>query len=150
MFSTSCHYGLQAMIYIAAINTEGENVDLKQIATEQDIPKHFLSKILQLLVKNGLLNSMKGPTGGFHLSRPADEITLIEVIDAIDGMGVFTQCGIGFKQCNDDHPCPIHNDYKKVRAKIQGLFETKTLKELSEDVKSGDSIVSLGRPLQND
>jgi Rrf2 family transcriptional regulator, iron-sulfur cluster assembly transcription factor len=150
MFSTSCHYGLQAMIYIALHSTDGKNVDLGQIAEKQEIPKHFLSKILQMLVKNGLLNSMKGPTGGFSLSRPADDITLIEVIDAIDGLDVFTQCGIGFKKCDDDHPCPIHNEYKHVRNNIRELFENKTLLELSEDIKSGESIVSLGKPLSKD
>jgi len=150
MFSTSCHYGLQAMIYIALHSTNDKNVDLGQIAEKQDIPKHFLSKILQMLVKNGLLNSMKGPTGGFSLSRPADEITLIEVIDAIDGLDVFTQCGIGFKRCDDDHPCPIHHEYKQVRNNIRELFENKTLLELSEDIESGDSIVSLGKPLNKD
>jgi len=150
MFSTSCHYGLQAMIYIALHSTNDKNVDLGQIAEKQEIPKHFLSKILQMLVKNGLLNSMKGPTGGFSLSRPAEEITLIEVIDAIDGLDVFTQCGIGFKRCDDNHPCPIHHEYKRVRNNIRELFENKTLLELSEDIKSGDSIVSLGKPLKKD
>lgn len=150
MFSTSCHYGLQAMIYIALHSTNDKNVDLGQIAEKQEIPKHFLSKILQMLVKRGLLNSMKGPTGGFSLKRPADEITLIEVIDAIDGLDVFTQCGIGFKRCDDDHPCPIHNEYKQVRNNIRELFETKTLLELSEDIKRGDSIVSLGKPISKD
>jgi Rrf2 family protein len=145
MFSTSCHYGLQAMIFIALHATENENVGLSRIAKEQDIPKHFLSKILQMLVKNKLLVSMKGPTGGFNLSRPASKITLIEVIDAIDGLDVFNKCGIGFKQCSDKHPCPIHHDYKKVRNRIQKLFETKTLQELAEDVESGDNIISLGK-----
>ncbi|NBC65716.1 MAG: Rrf2 family transcriptional regulator [Bacteroidetes bacterium] len=133
------------MIFIALHATENENVGLSRIAKEQDIPKHFLSKILQMLVKNKLLVSMKGPTGGFNLSRPASKITLIEVIDAIDGLDVFNKCGIGFKQCSDKHPCPIHHDYKKVRNRIQKLFETKTLQELAEDVESGDNIISLGK-----
>ncbi len=143
MFSKSCHYGLQAMIYIALKSTGGKNVDLTQIATELDIPKHFLSKILQQLVKNQLLQSMKGPTGGFRLSRPSDQITLVQIINAIDGLDIFNQCGIGFKDCDDDHPCPIHHDYKVVRNRIQHLFETKTLLELTEDIESGDSIISL-------
>lgn len=150
MFSTSCHYGLQAMIYIALHASEDNNVELNKIAGEQHIPKHFLSKILQLLVKNKLLVSMKGPTGGFNLNRPPEEITLIEVVEAIDGLDMFTQCGIGLKRCDDSHPCPIHHDYKKIRDRIQKLFETKTLRELSEEVQSGDSIVSLGKPLGND
>ena len=145
MFSTSCHYGLQGILYIAMHSTDGKNVDLKQIADEQNIPKHFLSKILQQLVKNNLLVSMKGPTGGFRLNRDANDITLIEVIDAIDGLGVFTKCGIGFKQCNDANPCPIHDEYKKVRSQVEKLFSTKTLHELTEDVKRGESIISLGK-----
>ena len=150
MFSTSCHYGLQAMIYIALHSTKDKNVDLGQISEELDIPKHFLSKILQILVKQNLLISMKGPTGGFKLNRDSKDITLIEIIDAIDGLEIFTQCGIGFKKCNDSHPCPIHHDYKKVREKVKSLFKEKSLYQLTEDIKTGDSIVSLGKPVKRD
>jgi len=150
MFSTSCHYGLQAMIYIALHSTKDKNVDLGQISEELDIPKHFLSKILQILVKQKLLISMKGPTGGFKLNRDPKDITLIEIIDAIDGLEIFTQCGIGFKKCNDSHPCPIHHDYKKVREKVKSLFKEKSLYQLTEDIKTGDSIVSLGKPVKRD
>lgn len=148
MFSTSCHYGLQAMIYIALHSSQEEHVDLKQIASEQDIPKHFLSKILQILVKHKILLSMKGPKGGFRLSRPADEITLIQIIEAIDGLDVFTQCGIGFKKCDDDHPCPIHHEFKPVRARVEKLFKEKTLQELTEDIENGESFVSLTNPMR--
>ena len=150
MFSTSCHYALQAMIFIALHASEDENIGLKRIADEQDIPKHFLSKILQLLVKHKLLVSMKGPTGGFNLNQPAEKIALIEIIEAIDGLDIFNQCGIGFKRCNDEHPCPIHQDYKKVRNQVEDLFRHKTLKELVQDVENGDSIVSLGKPMKQE
>lgn len=143
MFSTSCHYGLQAMLYIAYHHTEDKNIELKQIAEDQGIPKHFLSKILQQLVRHDLLVSMKGPTGGFRLNLPAADITLIEIVDAIDGLGIFTQCGIGFKECDDDQPCPIHNDFKGVRNQVRELFESKSLKDLVEDVNLGNSIVGL-------
>lgn len=141
MFSTSCHYALQAMLYIALHSKKDQNIDLSQIAEKQNIPKHFLSKILQSLVKNRLLVSMKGPTGGFRLSRDADDISLIEVVDAIDGLDIFTQCGIGFKRCNDDNPCPIHTDFKRVREQIKELFQSKSLLELTNDVKLGKSII---------
>ncbi|TVR15263.1 MAG: Rrf2 family transcriptional regulator [Balneolaceae bacterium] len=150
MFSTSCHYGLQAMIYIALHSTKDKNVDLGQISAELDIPKHFLSKILQMLVKEKLLTSMKGPTGGFNLNHHPKEITLIQIIDAIDGLDVFTQCGIGFKKCNDSQPCPIHHDFTKVREKVKRLFQEKSLQQLTEDIKTGDSIVSLGKPVKRD
>ncbi len=143
MFSTSCHYGLQAMLYIAMHSSEDKNVGLKVIAEGQDIPRHFLSKILQQLVKNNLLLSMKGPTGGFSLAKAPEKITLIKIIEAIDGLGVFNKCGIGFKQCNDKKPCPIHDEYKKVRQQVENLFSSKNLQDLIEDVKEGNSIISI-------
>lgn len=143
MFSTSCHYGLQAMLYIAMHSSKDKNVELKVIAEEQDIPRHFLSKILQQLVKNNLLLSMKGPTGGFKLAKSSEDTTLIDIVAAIDGLGVFNKCGIGFKQCNDKAPCPIHDEYKKVRTEVENLFRSKNLQDLIEDVREGNSIISI-------
>ncbi len=145
MFSASCHYGLQAMFYIALHSSSDKNVELTEIAREQDIPKHFLSKILQLLVREKLLYSMKGPTGGFRLTRAPDEITLIEIVDAIDGLDIFHQCGIGFKSCDDQNPCPIHHDYKVIRERVNNLFSTKTLEALKEEVQNGGSIISISQ-----
>lgn len=143
MFSASCHYGLQAMFYIASHSTQEKNVDLNTIANEQNIPKHFLSKILQMLVKNKLLISMKGPNGGFRLSRPPESITLIEIVKAIDGLDIFNQCGIGFRECQEDDPCPIHTDYKKIRDRVRYLFDNKTLESLTDDVFNGDGFANI-------
>ena len=143
MFSTTCHYGLQAMLYLAVHGSDAKNVDLKQIAEEQDIPRHFLSKILQNLVREGLVVSMKGPTGGFRLKKPANEISLLQIVDAIDGMEIFTQCGLGLKKCNDAKPCPIHVEYKQARNRVEQLFRTETLQKLKDDVERGESFISL-------
>jgi Rrf2 family protein len=147
MFSTSCQYGLQGMLYIAMHSSKDDNVGLIEIAENQEIPRHFLSKILQQLVKAGLLESMKGPNGGFKLSKKPEKITLLQIIKAIDGLDVFTQCGIGFKKCSDDHPCPIHHDYKKVRDKVYELFKKKTLKEVIYEAEHGEGIISLNKKL---
>lgn len=133
------------MFYIASNSTKEINVDLNTIANEQDIPKHFLSKILQLLVKNKLLISMKGPNGGFRLSRPADSITLIEIVEAIDGLDIFNQCGIGFRECDESDPCPIHTDYKRIRDRVRYLFEHKTLDALTKDVLGGDILANISK-----
>ena len=143
MFSTTCHYALQAMLYIAYHHSDDQNIELKIIAEKQKIPKHFLSKILQMMVKKKLLLSMKGPTGGFRLSRDPEEIRLIEIVDATDGLEVFTQCGIGFKKCNDEKPCPIHNDFKKIRNQVKNLFENTSLMQMVEEVKNGKSVIGL-------
>jgi Rrf2 family protein len=101
---------------------------------------------LQLLVKHKLLVSMKGPTGGYKLNRPADEICLLEIVEAIDGLDIFRQCGIGFRKCNPDKPCPIHTDYKKIRDKVYKLFEEKTLVALNEEIKNGQSMGEIVKP----
>lgn len=132
------------MIFLALHYSENKNIDLNSIAEELDIPKHFLSKVLQMLVKHKLLVSMKGPNGGFRLRREPDKTFLIEIIKAIDGLDIFNQCGIGFKKCDDNHPCPIHSEFKNVRNRVQKLFEQKTLQELADDVENGESFVSLG------
>lgn len=147
MFSTSCQYGLQGMLYIAMHSSKDDNVGLIEIAENQEIPRHFLSKILQQLVKAGLLESMKGPNGGFKLSKKPEKITLLQIIKAIDGLDIFTQCGIGFKKCSDDHPCPIHHDYKTVRDKVYELFKKKTLKEVIYEAEHGEGIISLNKKL---
>ncbi|TVQ04215.1 MAG: Rrf2 family transcriptional regulator [Balneolaceae bacterium] len=144
MFSASCHYGLQAMFYIALHSAQDKNVELSEIAETQNIPKHFLSKILQLLVKNKLLISMRGPNGGFRLSRSPEKICLLQIVEAIDGLDIFKQCGIGFRECDDKNPCPIHEEYKKSRETVFNLFKNKTLEGLAGEIEKGVNIVKLG------
>jgi Rrf2 family protein len=143
MFSKSCEYGLQAILYIA-LHANGETrVGLQEIAEKQEIPSHFLSKILQILVKQKLLSSTKGPNGGFVLNKKPEEITLLEVIAAIDGLDIFDRCGIGLKVCSDEVPCPIHNKFKFLRENIRNTLSTETLADLRIEVVEGRSFVTL-------
>ena len=142
MFSRSCQYALQATIYITLHSKNGKPVGLKDIAETQQIPLHFLSKILQMLVKHKILLSSKGPNGGFSLNKPPGRLKLVEIVKVIDGLDIFDQCGIGLKKCSDKKPCPIHFEYQVVKDKTRELLNTKTLAELSEDVEQGRSIVS--------
>lgn len=141
MFSKSCQYGFQGVLYVAMHDADQRRVGLREIAEEQDIPMHFLSKILQILVRNKILSSSKGPTGGFRLNRAADAIRLMEIVEAIDGLGIFDLCGIGLKSCSDDHPCPIHHDYKQIKQRIRELLTEKSLADLVKDVEAGNSFV---------
>ena len=103
---------------------------------------HFLSKILQQLVKHKMLTSVKGPRGGFSLNVSPEKLRLIEVVKIIDGLDILERCGIGLKKCSDKTPCPIHFEYKNVKEKIRQLLNEKTLSELCQDVEKGKSIVS--------
>ena len=145
MFSRACQYAFQAVLYITLHQQNDKFVGLKEIAAAQDIPQHFLYKILQNLVKNKILTSTKGPTGGFALNIPSDKLTLLEVVKVIDGLDIFERCGIGMKFCSDVAPCPVHQDFKIVKTKIRGLLSEKTLADLCKDVQEGKSIVTYVR-----
>ena len=142
MFSRSCQYALQAILYITLHSSEKGVVGLKQIAGSQKIPLHFLSKILQNLVKHKILLSTKGPNGGFSLNVSPTRLKLIRIVEVVDGLDIFDRCGIGLKACSDKTPCPIHFEYKVVKDKTMELLSSKTLSQLCEDIKNGQSIVT--------
>ena len=142
MFSRSCQYALQAILYITMHSKEKTAVSLKEIADSQQIPLHFLSKILQTLVKYKILTSIKGPNGGFSLNQSPKRLKLVKIVEIIDGLDIFDRCGIGFKTCSDKKPCPVHFEYKIVKEKTRELLNSKSLAELCEDVENGRSFVS--------
>ncbi|TRX59411.1 Rrf2 family transcriptional regulator [Fulvivirga sp. M361] len=142
MFSKSCEYALQAILYICLNAQKNRPVGLKDIAEAQKIPLHFLSKVLQELVKHKVLDSAKGPKGGFSLVDDPNNMYLLKIVEIVDGSDLFDRCGIGLKECSDEYPCPIHFDYQLVKEKIKNLLSEKTIYQLCIDVKNGDAIVS--------
>lgn len=137
MLSNTCKYGIRAVIYLALENSD-KKIGIKQIAEDLDIPSPFLSKILQMLAKNKILTSTKGPHGGFGLGKSADEIKLIDIVKVIDGMDFFDTCLIGMKSCTDPGAsikCPIHNQYEPIRQETTELFENTTIAQLAESIK---------------
>ncbi|WP_293300876.1 Rrf2 family transcriptional regulator [Pedobacter sp. UBA4863] len=135
MFSKTCEYAIRAMIYIAQKSKTGNRVGIKEIAQGIDSPEHFIAKILQDLGKKDLVQSAKGPTGGFYHDAQSLEKSLADVVRAIDGDKIFTGCGLGLKQCSEDRPCPIHNQFKKVRGEIKLMLENAKVGELSEELE---------------
>jgi len=138
MFSKPCEYGLRALTIIAKTSDNGQKIGIKDICRASNTPESFTSKILQLLVKRGILNSQKGPSGGFYLTKKPDEIRLYEIVKAIDGTEVFSKCGMGLDECNANNPCPLHFKFEVVRNELRDMCLTSTLDdlviELSEEV----------------
>lgn len=119
IYSKPCMHGLRAVLYIASRDVESP-VRGEDIAREEDLPQPFLSKILKILSSRNILHSVRGPGGGFRLARASDEISLLDIVEAIDGLSQFDECALGWKTCQDDNPCPLHNSWKDMR---QGLKE---------------------------
>lgn len=137
MLSNTCKAAIKAVIYLASKEKSGENSGVKEIAKFINVSEHTVSKVLQTLVKQKIINSIKGPTGGFYITPEQREQPIIKIVDTIDGKDVFNECGLGLSKCSSSHPCPIHNEYKKGREIIQTLFKTKKISALCEPVENG-------------
>lgn len=131
IFSKKCEYGLQAVLYLAALS-QNEIIRVDTIADELNIPKEFVSKILQSLREYGIIESKKGKSGGFTLAKAPDKIKLIDIVEAIDGLGVFNSCVLGFPNCNPDHPCPVHDKWGKLRVDAYNMLSQETLDQFRE------------------
>ncbi|AKQ47665.1 Rrf2 family transcriptional regulator [Rufibacter radiotolerans] len=142
MLSKTTEYALRAIVYIAINNEGGKKVGIKELSQELELPSPFMGKILQDLVRKGVIASMKGPHGGFYLHRPASEITILEVVNTIDGLEAFKKCGMGMKKCSDKHPCPLHNDIKAYRDHLLGVFNKKNIQDLVDSIKSGKFFIT--------
>ncbi|SFG46194.1 RrF2 family transcriptional regulator [Pontibacter chinhatensis] len=142
LLSKTAEYALRAIVYVALNDAQGLKVGMKDIAKELELPMHFIGKILQDLVRKGVIASIKGPGGGFFLHRPASEISILEVVQTIDGLEMFRKCGMGMKQCSDTHPCPLHDDIKAYRNQVLKTFSTKTIQTLVDGVNSGNYFIT--------
>ena len=147
MLSNTCKYGIRGVIYLAVNGAAEKKIGLKQVSKELDLPGPFLGKVLQSLVKSKILNSVKGPNGGFSLAKPADEITLFDIIETIDGTAVFDECLIGVKICevNPEYEkkCPFNTKSHKVRCDLKKLFQNQTIGDFAEGVISSDVILKI-------
>jgi Rrf2 family protein len=134
MLSSSCKYGIRAVTYIASKSKDNVKVGIKQISEDLHLPTPFLAKILQLLAKQKILSSSKGPHGGFSLLRDPKEITLLDIITTIDGKDLFEYCVIHNTTCScvgdEKLICPIHEEYSKIRTNLMKLFSRKTISSL--------------------
>ncbi|PXX31167.1 Rrf2 family transcriptional regulator [Arenibacter sp. ARW7G5Y1] len=138
MFSKACEYGIKAAIYIALQSLLNRRVSLKEIAEEIDSPLAFTAKILHQLAKNNILDSTKGPSGGFQISRERIEvINLSDVVYAIDGDSVYVGCGLGLNKCNANRPCPVHNKFAVIREELKQMLKGTNLLSLATSFESG-------------
>ena len=137
MLSYTCQTAVRAVVFLATKDEGINKVSVREIAEQVNASEHTVGKLLQTLVRNGIINSLKGPCGGFYITKDQKAQRIISVILAIDGNNAFRKCGLGFNTCSASHPCPIHNEYKKTNDVLERLFKTKTVMDLTRPVKFG-------------
>jgi Rrf2 family iron-sulfur cluster assembly transcriptional regulator len=141
MLSKTAEYALRALVYVALHARAGNKIGLKEIAKELELPLHFIGKILQDLVRKGIMGSLKGPNGGFYLNGPASAIAIMDVVRLVDGIEAFKRCGLGMANCSDAHPCPLHHDFKIYRDGLAALYTRKTIQDLVLEIESGQAYI---------
>ncbi len=118
------------------MSAQGENkfTNIIEMSQRLEIPMPFLGKTLQLLVQHNVLQSQKGPRGGFKLAKSPNEIALFHVVDAIDGTDFLTSCVLGFPECSSKNPCPVHSEWGMLRDRVYQMLANKTIADISKEI----------------
>lgn len=143
MFSKATEYALRATIYIAKKSTEEKKLGIEEISKAIDSPQSFTAKILQALTKNNkVVSSVRGPNGGYYLTKKAKKLPVRSILQAMGEDEVLEKCVLGLKQCSEIKPCPMHAQYKSIKQQLIKLFVTKTIQQLAADIKDGEVFIN--------
>jgi Rrf2 family protein len=137
MFSKTCEYGIKAMIFVAQKSKEGSRVGIKEIAKGTAAPEHFIAKIMQELGRKKLVHSIKGPNGGFYMDQFDLKISLADIVRALDGNSIYSDCVLGLKTCNEKKPCPVHDQYRDIKKNLIKMIEDNTIGDFNTKLDSG-------------
>lgn len=144
MLSNTSKYAIRAVIYLALNGNKESKIGIKQISKDLEIPTPFLGKILQSLAKHKLLASTKGPHGGFSLGKGAYDISLMDIVEIIDGLDSFNMCVLGLKTCTESQSfCPVHSNYSGIREQLKNLFQTENIGILVEKIKTSEKTIAI-------
>jgi Rrf2 family protein len=148
IFSKTLGYALQTVIFLS--NQPSKKPILqKEIANTLNIPHHYLGKILQPLTKNGIVDSKTGAFGGFYLAKSAREIVLFDVVTIFEGEDYFNKCVLGFPDCDDNTPCPVHKDWKSAKIIIQRFMKKNTVAEWGAEIGPKLEYIKILRETKN-
>ncbi len=137
MFSKTCEYGIKAMIFVAQKSKDGSRVGIKEIAKGTDAPEHFIAKIMQELSRKKLVHSIKGPNGGFYFDKTDLKTSLADIVQALDGNAIYTDCALGLKTCNAKKPCPVHHQFQDIKKNLIKMIEENTIGDFNAKLDSG-------------
>lgn len=143
IYTKTGEYAIRAILYLSR-QPEERLVMSSEVAEKEDIPAHYLAKILQRMAKYGYVDSFKGRGGGFRITEMANNSTILEVVERVEGPVINLKCVTGLKECSDEAPCPLHEEWAELRDRIHNLISSKTVKqvatEYSETLRKIDDI----------
>lgn len=125
-------YAIRAVLQLA-LAPGREPIALAEVAESQNVPRNFLSKILQTLARHGIVESQSGARGGYFLARPAESICVKDVVEAIEGPIALNLCLIRDGACSRQSFCPVHNVWKEVQEGMTAILERVTFDKLAAE-----------------
>lgn len=129
MLTQTAEHALRACLYLAR-RPEGERVSAETIAEAVGAPGNYLAKTLKLLAREGIVSSLRGPTGGFRLEVPAHRLTVADLMTPFETPDPNPMCLLGEKPCSDRTPCEAHHRWVRTRREARAAFERTTLADL--------------------
>ena len=135
-------YGIVLLTHLAA--QPERHLNAPELAAETQLPVPMVSKILKLLVRDGLLLSHRGVKGGYSLARLPQEITMAEIITALEGPIAITECVDVSSDCSHERLCPVRSNWQRINAAVRGALEGITLAEMTSVVPAPQKLVTLG------
>lgn len=142
MLSKMCQTAIKAVIFLCSQSKDKKYVGIKQVALAIDSSEHTVGKLLQSLVREKIIGSLKGPSGGFFITEEQEKLPILKIVEAIDGREKFTECGLGLSKCSSRHPCPIHFQYEAIRAGMEQVFREKKVADLCHSVNIGEAYLA--------
>jgi len=134
IITRATEYAIRAILFMAA-QPPGEIVYKRDICKAQEITPAFLTKILQPLIKDGIVGSQRGVGGGFFLTRDPAEITLLDIVKSQEGPVYLNQCLIEQGICNREFFCPVHGAWKEIREEFMATLDRYDFASLAEQQK---------------
>lgn len=134
--SRESRYGLRGLAYLAR-KPAGTILQAAELAEAADLPPVFLSKIFRKLTRHGILRSYRGRVRGYALARSPRDISVRQVLEAIEGPDLFQRCVFWSDACSDDNPCLLHDTWRTVRPMVADLMERVSIQEIATHLPDG-------------
>lgn len=144
LLSKTSIYGIQAALYVASLEQKQKYVPIRQISEDLNISFHFLTKILQTLTQHNIMTSYRGPNGGVAFAKPIREISLMDMVSAIENPDFFSGCIMELPGCGEENPCPLHAYWGGLRDNLKSIFENTNLEDLRDKIIQNNLRISHG------
>ncbi len=125
----SSEYAIRCLVYMAVNGNEVCSV--KTLSDALDIPYKFLGRLMSRLGGAGIVTSSHGKHGGYRIARPLDQVRLADIIDIVEGLENYERCILGFETCDDENPCPLHDQWKGHKEGILHMITDVTLEDMA-------------------